>query len=51
MADSDWITVKLPKDLAAEIDRVRHQRVLGYRSRAELVKEAVRTYLAALKQK
>ena len=47
MTDSDWVTVKLPKELAAEIDRVRKRQNLGYTSRAELVKEAVRSYLAA----
>jgi len=51
MRDSEWITVKLPKELAAEIDRVGRRGNLGYSSRAELVKEAVRTYLAGLKKK
>jgi len=50
MTDSDWITVKLPKELVAEIDRVRKHQNLGYTSRAELVKEAVRSYLAELKK-
>jgi len=50
MTDSDWVTVKLPKELVAEIDRVRRSQSLGYTSRAELVKEAVRSYLAGLKK-
>ena len=50
MTDSDWVTVKLPKELAAEIDRVRKRQNLGYTSRSELVKEAVRSYLAELKK-
>jgi metal-responsive CopG/Arc/MetJ family transcriptional regulator len=50
MTDSDWVTVKLPRDLADQIDRLRKKQPLGYTSRAELVKEAVRTYLAALEQ-
>jgi metal-responsive CopG/Arc/MetJ family transcriptional regulator len=50
MTDSDWVTVKLPKELAAEIDRVRKRQNLGYTSRAELVKEAVRSYLVELKK-
>ena len=50
MTDSDWVTVKLPKELVAEIDRVRRSQNLGYNSRAELVKEAVRSYLAGLKK-
>ena len=50
MTDSDWVTVKLPKELAAEIDRVRKSQNLGYTSRAEFVKEAVRSYLATQKE-
>ncbi len=49
MADSDWVTIKLPKELAEQIDRVRKRHDLGYTSRSELVKEAVRSYLATLK--
>jgi metal-responsive CopG/Arc/MetJ family transcriptional regulator len=48
MADRDWVTVKLPKSLAAEIDNAR-RRNRTYTSRAELVKEAVKTYLATHK--
>ena len=50
MTDSDWVTIKLPKELVAQIDQVRKRKNLGYTSRAELVKEAVRSYLASLKQ-
>ena len=51
MTDSDWVTVKLPKELVAEIDCVRKRQSHGYTSRAEVVKEAVRSYLAELKNK
>lgn len=50
MADSDWVTVKLPKELADQIDHAIKHKLLGYGSRAELVRETVRTYLATLKQ-
>jgi len=39
----EYVVVKLPKDLVDEIDRFIGR--YGYRSRAELVKEAVRLLL------
>ena len=51
MADSDWVTVKLPKKLADQIDRVIKQQATCYPTRAELVREAVKTYLATLKSR
>jgi metal-responsive CopG/Arc/MetJ family transcriptional regulator len=45
-----YITVKLPKDLVKQIDEVLEQQNLGYASRAELVKDAVRSFLARMKQ-
>jgi len=38
-----YVTVKIPKELAREIDEfIEESKNLGYISRAELVKEAVR---------
>jgi metal-responsive CopG/Arc/MetJ family transcriptional regulator len=45
-----YVTVKLPKDLVKQIDEVLEQRNMGYASRAELVKDAVRSFLARMKQ-
>ena len=45
-----YVTIKLPKSLVEQIDEVLEQQSLGYASRAELVKDAVRKLLAANKQ-
>jgi metal-responsive CopG/Arc/MetJ family transcriptional regulator len=45
---TSYITIKLPKNLVEKIDEVLEQQ--GYASRAELVKDAVRAYLANTKQ-
>jgi metal-responsive CopG/Arc/MetJ family transcriptional regulator len=45
-----YITIKLPKNLVEQIDEVLEQQNLGYASRAELVKDAVRSFLARIKQ-
>ncbi len=47
---TSYITIKLPKNLAEQIDEVLEQQNLGYASRAELVKDAVRNFLATTKQ-
>jgi metal-responsive CopG/Arc/MetJ family transcriptional regulator len=46
----NYITIKLPKDLVEQIDDFLQQQNLGYASRAELVKDAVRSFLAKIKQ-
>ena len=43
---TNYVTVKLPKDLVEQIDQLLMQQNLGYTSRAELVKEAVRNLIA-----
>jgi len=40
---SDYVQIKLPRELAEEIDRLVGR--LGFRSRSEVVKEAVRRFL------
>lgn len=46
--NEDYVTIKIPKALADEIDRVIESGLLGYRSRAELVSEAVRRRIEQL---
>lgn len=47
---TEYSTVRLPKQLMDQIDNfLEHQR-LGYVSRAELVKDAVRSFLAKVNQ-
>lgn len=36
-----YITVKIPKNLAKEIDNALEKKTLGYRSRAEFTNEAI----------
>ena len=45
-----YVNVKLPVELADEIDRVVEKKLLGYRSRAEFVSEAVRDKLVQVKK-
>jgi metal-responsive CopG/Arc/MetJ family transcriptional regulator len=47
---TNYITIKLPKDLVKQIDDFLQKQNLGYASRAELVKDAVRSFLAKIKQ-
>jgi metal-responsive CopG/Arc/MetJ family transcriptional regulator len=44
----NYVTVKLPKTLAYEIDKMIESKTLGYRSRAELVSDAIRRRLEQL---
>ena len=46
---TSYFTVKLPRSLIKQIDAVLEQQNLGYVSRAELVKDAVRDLLAKIK--
>ena len=45
MADEDYLNVRLPKELIAEIDRLVDRKALGFRSRAEFVADAIRRRL------
>jgi len=43
-----YITVRIPKALADEIDMIINSGVLGFKTRAELVKDAIRLRIALL---
>jgi metal-responsive CopG/Arc/MetJ family transcriptional regulator len=47
---TDYITIKLPKDLVEQIDEVLEKQSLGYASRTEIVKDALRGFLAKIKR-
>lgn len=47
---ANYITIKLPKDLVEQLDAFLEQQNLGYTSRAELVKDALRSFLTKMKQ-
>jgi len=48
MSDNNYVTVRLPKELVKEVDNQVGTR--GYKSRAEFVKEAIRTKLDEIKR-
>src|SRR6266571_8211564 len=45
MADEDYLSVRLPKELMSEIDRLVSRKAFGFRSRAEFIADAVRRRL------
>ena len=45
---SGYVTVKLPRDLLREVDRL--VGTFGFRSRTEVIKQAVREYIVSLKR-
>ena len=45
-----YVNVKIPVELAGEIDKILEKKLLGYRSRAEFVAEAVRDKLIQVKK-
>lgn len=45
MADEDYLNVRLPKELIAEIDRLVDRKALGFRSRAEFIADSIRRRL------
>jgi Arc/MetJ-type ribon-helix-helix transcriptional regulator len=49
-AKSEYVTVRLPKELVDEIDHIVSSGLRGYKSRAEFIKEAVRVKLDEIKR-
>ena len=45
---ADYVTVRIPKGLADEIDKIVKHATLGYRARAELVNDAIRLRIELL---
>ena len=45
---TEYATVRLPKQLMDQIDNFLEHQKLGYVSRAEIVKDAVRSFLAEI---
>ena len=46
--NADYVTLKIPKALADEIDQIIRSGTLGYRSRAEMVNDAIRRRIEQL---
>jgi metal-responsive CopG/Arc/MetJ family transcriptional regulator len=45
-----YVNVKIPVELANEVDKVVEKKLLGYRSRAEFITESVRDKLIQIKR-
>ncbi len=45
-----YVNVKIPIELADEVDKVLEKKTLGYRSRAEFVAESIRAKLLEIKK-
>ena len=50
MVDQDYLSVRVPRKLVTEVDRLVRQRVLGFRSRAEFVVDAIRRRLEGVNE-
>ena len=50
MVDQDHLSVRVPRKLVAEVDRLVGQRVLGFRSSAEFVVDAIRRRLEGVNE-
>jgi metal-responsive CopG/Arc/MetJ family transcriptional regulator len=47
--EDEYVTVRIPKQLADEIDEIIRSKTRGYRTRAEMVKEAIRLRIEQLR--
>jgi len=45
MADENYLSVRLPRELMTEVDRLVDRRAFGFRSRAEFIADAIRRRL------
>ena len=50
MVDQDYLSVRVPRKLVTEVDHLVGQRVLGFRSRAEFVVDAIRRRLEGVNE-
>ena len=50
MVDQGYLSVRVPRKLVTEVDRLVDHRVLGFRSRAEFVVDAIRRRLEGVNE-
>jgi metal-responsive CopG/Arc/MetJ family transcriptional regulator len=50
MADKGWRTITLPESLLMEVQKILDSDVMGYKSRSEFIKEAIRQRIIDLKK-
>ena len=48
MVDPNYLNVRLPKQLIAQVDRIVDRKALGFRSRAEFIADAIRRRLEGI---
>jgi len=48
-SEEDYVTVRIPRQLADEIDEIIRSGTLGYKTRAEMVKEAIRLRIESIR--
>jgi len=48
-SEDDYVTVRIPRKLADEIDEIIRSGTLGYKTRAEVVKEAIRLRIESIR--
>jgi len=48
-SEDDYVTVRIPRQLADEMDEIIRSGTLGYRTRAEMVKEAIRLRIESIR--
>jgi len=48
-AEEDYVTVLIPRQLADEMDEIIRSGTLGYKTRAEMVKEAIRLRIESIR--
>ena len=50
MAEKEWHTVTLPDSLMDEVQRILERDILGYRTKSEFIKEAIRQRILDLRK-
>jgi len=48
-SEDAYVTVRIPRQLAKEIDEIIRSGALGYKTRAEMVKEAIRLRIESIR--
>ena len=47
--EEDYVTVRIPRQLTDEMDEIIRSGILGYKTRAEMVKEAIRLRIESIR--
>jgi len=47
--EEDYVTVRIPRQLADEMNQIIRSGTLGYKTRAEMVKEAIRLRIESIR--